>query len=424
MTGTSDRAHSAHPGGDQTSHTSNPFSLLPYERERFPFESSILWNPNKRWVIGEEALERPDLVIEQRVFVTIRHEMLKDLDGETIGVLLGHVLECPWTQRIWVNVVSSIGARLETDGEPDHAIDSEMHTDSSRALESALMSILGDPSWTGGMPVGWYRTRPGVECALTEAEASVHQRVFREPWHFSLLMLSNLTASQGGLFVRNEGETLQRERHWSFFERLDGSTDPNATPPFTCVGFHNYTTDSDVVAASPPPADRTSRDSQLLAPVVMGPGDRPLDSVRRGRRSALALAVSVAVVGGAGLLLRGDRSLLSSAPGTTDFSGPPAVSVLPEVSADEPFSDALGEFRTEVYNYYERSHAFQREDVGCDRLTHAYRTTEDAFIRLSGDVAAAGDAGGAEPPTSYRSATEVMRGIDQHFDAAGCPRPQ
>jgi hypothetical protein len=237
-------------------------------------------------------------------------------------------------------------------------------------------------------------------------------------------MLSNLTDSQGALFVRSEGETLQRERHWSFFERLDGSTDPNATPPFTCVGFRNYTTDSDVVAASPPPTDRTSRDSQLLAPVVMGPDDHPLDSVRRGRRSALALAISVAVVGGAGLLLRGERSLFSSAPETTDFSGPPAVSVLPEVSENEPFSDALGEFRTEVYNYYERSHAFQRGDVGCDRITHAYRTTEDAFIRLSGDVAATGGAAGPEPPRSYRSATEVMRGIDQHFDAAGCPRPQ
>jgi hypothetical protein len=421
MTRTNDRAH---PGGGETSPTSNPFSLIPYERERFPFESSILWTPNKKWVIGEEELERPDFVIEQRVFVTVRHEMLRDLDGETIGILLGHVSECPWTQRIWVNVVASVGAQIGRETGADNGLDWESPSDPSRSLEHALMSILQEPCWTGGLPVGWYRTRPGSQCALTEAEASLHARLFREPWHFSLLMLSNLTASQGALFVRSEGESLQRERHWSFFERLDGATDPNATRPFTCVGFHNYSTDSDVLAASPPPADPTNRRSQLLRPVVMDPREPPSDSVRRGRRSAMALAVSVAVVGGAGLLLRGDRSLFSSAPETTDFSGPPAVSVLPEVSADEPFAEALGKFRTEVYNYYERSQAFQREDVGCDRLTEAYRTTEDAFIGLSGDVAAARGEGESEPHSSYLSATEVMKGIDQHFDTAGCPRPQ
>ena len=381
-------------------------------------------DPQQKWVIGEEALDRPDFVIEQRVFVTVRHEMLRDLDGETIGILLGHVSECPWTQRIWVNVVASVGARLEPDTGRDHGLDSESNRDSSRSLEHALLSVLKEPCWTGGLPVGWYRTRPGSQCALTEAEATVHARLFREPWHFSLLMLSSLTASQGALFVRSEGETLQRERHWSFFERLDGSTDPNATPPFTCVGFHNYTTDSDVLSASPPPADPTDRRSQLLAPAMTGSGEPPPDSVRRGRRSAMALALSVAVVGGAGLLLRGDRSLFSSAADTIDFSGPPAVAVLPEVSADEPFADALREFRTEVYHYYERSQAFQREDVGCDRLTEAYRTAEDAFIGLSGDVAAARDEGESEPHSSYLSATEVMRGIDQHFDTAGCPRPQ
>ncbi len=419
MTGTDDRAA---PGGDETSGTSNPFYFLPYERELFPIEGSIRWTPRVHPPAEPRALHQPDIVIEQRVFVTLRHEMVRDLEEETAGLLLGHVLECPSTQRVWVDVVASIGATLTTDGDSDPATELDARLESADALEHALLALFEEPCWTGGVPVGWYRTRPGSD-TLTEAEVEVHRRLFSEPWQFNLLMLSDLTTPKGAVFWRNDSEGLQPDRHCPFFERLDGSTDPTARPPFTCVGFSNYETAAPVVPASPPPSDR-GRAGQRLTPLVMAPSGRSVDTVKRGRRSALALAASVVLVGGAGLVLRERPVALSSAPDTTLFSAPFAVRELPRVSGDATFGPEFEAFRTEVYGYYEIAEAYQGNDVGCDGMTDAYRAADDAFIALSGKVAAARDEGESAIPSTYRSAAEVMRGIDQHFDASGCPRPR
>jgi hypothetical protein len=419
MTGTNDRAA---PGRGETSGSSNPFYFLPYERELFPIEGSIRWTPHEHRSAERRALHQPDIVIEQRVFVRLRHEMVRDLEEETVGILLGHVLECPSTQRVWVDVVASIGAPLAIDRGPDPATVDGAHFDSADALEDALLSLFEEPCWTGGVPVGWYRTRPGSD-TLTEAEAEVHRRLFSESWQFNLLMLSDLTAPKGAVFWRNDGENLQPDRHWPFFERLDGSTDPTARPPFTCVGFSNYETAAPVVPASPPPSGR-GRAGQRLTPLVMAPSGRSIDPVRRGRRSALALAASVVIVGGAGLVLRERPVALSSAPDTPLFSAPFAVRELPGISGDATFGPEFEAFRTEVYGYYELAEAYQGNDVGCDSVTGAYRAADDAFIALSGKVAAARDEGESAIPSTYRSAAEVMRGIDQHFDAFGCPRPR
>jgi hypothetical protein len=419
MTGTDDRA--APGGGGETFDSSNPFYFLPYERELFPIEGSIGWKPRGDEASNGRAQHQPDIVIEQRVFVTLRHEMVRDLEGRTAGLLLGHVLECPSTQRLWVDVVASIGAGLAFEKGLDSAVEPGAHGDSADALEDALLSLFEEPCWTGGVPVGWYRTRPGSECTLTEAEIEVHKRLFSEPWQFSLLMVSDLTAPKGAVFWCNEGERLQPDRHRPFFERLDGSTDPSARPPFTCVGFSNYETTAPVVPASPPPSNRHTG-SQLVTPLVMAPSGRSTDSVRRGRRSALALAASVLIVGGAGLLLRERPAALSSAPDTTLFSAPFAVHELPQVFGEATFRSEYDAFRTEVYAYYDLAEAYQTNGVGCDRMSEAYRTADDAFIALSGKVAAVRDEGESAIPSSYRSAAEVMRGIDQHFDASGCPR--
>lgn len=427
MTGTDDRL--APGGGGETSDNSNPFYFLPYERELFPIEGSIRWTPSGGEAANGRAQLQPDIVIEQRVFVTLRHEMVRDLEGQTAGVLLGHVLECPSTQRVWVDVVASIGARLDLEDtrldleEPDPLAESDTYVDSADVLEDALLALLEEPCWTGGVAVGWYRTRPGSECALTKAEIQVHKRLFSEAWQFNLLMVSDLAEPKGAVFWCGDGEELRPQRHWPFFERLDGSTDPTARPPFTCAGFSNYETDEPVVPASPPPPDRQQR-RRLAAPLVMAPSSRSTDSVRRGRRSALALAASVLIVGAAGLVLREGPVALSSAPDTTRFSAPFAVRELPQVIADATFRSEYETFRGEVYAYYNLAEAYQTDGVACDRMTEAYRTADDAFIALSGKVAAARDEGESAIPASYRSAAEVMRGIDQHFDASGCPRPR
>lgn len=286
MTGTDERA--APGGGGEASESSNPFYFLPYERELFPIEGSIRWLPRGDAASNGRAQHQPDIVIEQRVFVTLRHEMVRDLEGQTAGLLLGHVLECPSTQRVWVDVVASIGAVIELDGKPEPGAEADAvadsaevdaEADSADALEDALLALFEEPCWAGGVPVGWYRTRPGSECSLTNAEVEVHKRLFNEPWQFNLLMVSDLTAPKGAVFWCNEGETLQPDVHWPFFERLDGSTDPTAKPPFTCVGFANYETDAPVVPASPPPLVR-HRGRQRVPPLVMAPAGRPTDSVK------------------------------------------------------------------------------------------------------------------------------------------------
>lgn len=420
MTGTDGRT--APGGGGEASDSSNPFYFLPYERELFPIEGSIRWVPCGDPAANGRARHQPDIVIEQRVFVTLRHEMVRDLEGQTAGLLLGHVLECPSTQRVWIDVVASISAGDALDEESDPDEDPGAEADSAHLLEGALRSLFEEPCWTGGVPVGWYRTRPGSKCTLTNAEVEVHARLFSEPWQFNLLMVSDLKAPKGAVFWCNEGERLERDRHWPFFERLDGSTDPTARPPFTCVGFANYETDTPVVPASPPPPD-PNRGRRRSTPRVTTPTRGSNDSVSRGHRSALALAASVLIVGGAGLVLREGPAALSSAPDTTLFSAPSAVRDLPQVFEDATFKPEYEAFRAQVYAYYDLAEAYQSNSVACDRLTAAYRTADDAFIALSGKVAAARDEGESAIPPSYRSAAEVMRGIDQHFDASDCPRP-
>lgn len=420
MTGTDERT--APGGGGGTSDNSNPFYFLPYERELFPIEGSIRWMPRGDAAANGRGQHEPDIVIEQRVFVTLRHEMVRDLEGRTAGLLLGHVLECPSTRRVWVDVVASIGAGLAPAEELESGTEAASEAESADELEDALLALFEDPCWTGGVPVGWYCTRPGSDCRLTASEVEVHRRLFNEPWQFNLLMVTDLTAPKGAVFWCNEGENLDPDRPSPFFERLDGSTDPTAKPPFTCVGFANYETEAPVVPASPPPLNRARR-RQRVTPLVTVPSGRSVDSVTRGRRSALALAASVLIVGGAGLFLRERPAALSSAPDTTLFSAPFAVQELPQLFEDATFKAEYEAFRAEVHAYYELAESYQANGVGCDRMTEAYRGADDTFIALSGKVAAARDEGESAIPASYRSAAEVMRGIDQHFGASGCPRP-
>ena len=259
----------------------NPFRLLPYQSERFPFGASILWTPRKNWVIEERAVPRPDIVIDQRVFAAIEELRSAHPAGETAGVLLGHLYECPWTRRHWVHAVIAGGATLPGDMRYNH--DAGVGEDAERGwiIEDALVAVLQEPDWVGALPVGWFRTREGSGCSLTEAEANLHARHFTEPWQFGLLILSSPTKSsprQGAVFVSNgSGELI--ERHWSFYESLDGITDLPARPLRSWVVWEDYVTSRRTVPAKAQTRSLQARDYALSSASVAGRTPR-----RRGRR--------------------------------------------------------------------------------------------------------------------------------------------
>jgi hypothetical protein len=237
----------------------NPFRLLPYQSGRFPFGASILWTSRKKnWVIDEQVESRPDIVINQRVFAGIEELSSAHPAGEAAGVLLGHLYECPWTRRRWVHAVITDAATLPEDMRYDHDAGTAEDTERGWIIDDALVAVLREPDWVGGLPVGWFRTREGSGCSLTEAEADLHARHFTEPWQFGLLIGPSLTKSrprQGAVFVSNGSGELMK-RHWSFYELFDGITELPAGPLCSWVAWENYATNRRTVPVKSPSAKR------------------------------------------------------------------------------------------------------------------------------------------------------------------------
>jgi hypothetical protein len=392
----------------------NPFRLLPFQSERFPFGASILWTPRKSWVIDERLMPRPDIVIDQTVFEAIEKLRSAHPAGEAAGVLVGHLCECPWTRRQWVHAMIAGGAMLPADMRHDHDAGAGEDAKRGRIIEDVVVEALRMPDRGDALPVGWFRTREGSGCSLTKAEADLHARHFTEPWQFGTLILSPPTKSsprQGVVFVSGESGELT-ERHWSFYERFDGITDPGARPLHSWVAWEDYTTGRPTVPAFA--RTRAPRARRRARPSASVPGRWPRRPARR--RGATVLAASA-------VLATTIWQVFSGSPSASADLAPPVSVDVPGQYASPTLAvahEAFEKFRQASLGYFDVSGAFLTQEVGCARLVVAYRFANDAFNALASALR-----DDTKPETSPVDGmvAETIREIEASFVRSGCGTP-
>lgn len=394
----------------------NPFSLLPYQSERFPFWASILWTPRRNWVIDERMVPRPDIVIDQEVFAAIDALRLAHPAGEAAGVLVGHPCECPWTRRHWVHAMMACGETLPHHMRYDREEDAGEEIGRGRVVEDAVMAAFGKVDQGSTLPVGWFRTREGSACSLTEPEADLHSRRFTEPWQFGLLILSSPTESRprrGMVFV-SDGRGEVTARDWSFYERLDGIAELGSGALPSWVGWQGYATDRPTVAAH-----GQKRSLRKRRPARISASVRPRTPRRRGRRRGVTLlAVSVVLATTMWLLLSGERSGSAHASPSLPVDAPgqfaaPGVATVPH---------ALQSFRRASRGYLAVSRAFVAQRVGCVTLEVAYRSVYDAFNSLDAEPAS-GPRRDRDLASFDGAVAETVREIEASFARSGCGAP-
>ncbi len=419
MTGTGARTPSDEDGPHRGA---NPFRLLPYQSEPFPFQSSIHWRPRKSWVIDERTVPRPDIVIAQRALETIDELRSDHPWGEAIGVLLGHLHECPWTRRRWVHAVGTSGVPLPAEFRFDEESTAGEETERDWILADTVDTRLRHPDWAGALPVGWFRCRNGAACLLTEGEADLHARHFREPWQFGALILyrpEKPSIRRGMVFVSNEGgEAI--DRPWSFYEGLDPATGGEDRPLRSRVAWKEYVTDRPV---TPVPVRMRSRDrGRRVSPPGAG-------SARWGGWRRVTAGVAVATVLGTGAWL-----LLNGVPwGPAEVAPRPPLEALGEFAAPPGAvaPELFESFRQASFRYFDLSEAFRTGEAGCGPLAAAYVSARDAFEALAAELPAAGEPAaepaGREPAEDPARTGGVIaatiREIDASFARSRCEGP-
>ena len=430
---------SSHDGADASLSTNSPFELVP-PAETFPGDESILWTPWKLWLAGSEDYSPYEVVFEQGALETIREHIASDLDCEAVGLLIGRLHSCPETARRWVKVEDAIGPVHPAGGRGER-----------QRLEAAIASLMERAGTNGSTAVGWYHSsnRPGF--TLSESEAEIHAKHFREPWQAALVLIADLARPAGGLFLRTESGRLPRSDYRAFYELpAKESVLPDGRVR-TFVGWQNYQTDRLVVRAFSE-ADLAMQENQKEASRESA-ALRQTGVVRRYRRRAMAAAAILSLIG-TGWAFRDQltvSNISSVASNVTDrvmtavvgagesengdvasamvFAAPsdPAA----DASTSRGFAAALHVFRQAARDYQLLQASDDPDGIDCTMWTTAYQSVDEAFLRLS--VAFSARRGGVDQnavapesertPSDYGTAAQQIEAVDMHFDGSGCQRP-
>jgi proteasome lid subunit RPN8/RPN11 len=430
---------SSHDGADVSYSTNSPFELVP-PAETFPGNESILWTPWKLWLAGSEDYSPYEVVFEQGALETIREHIASDLDTEAVGLLIGQLHSCPETARRWVKVEDAIGPVRPAGGSSEQ-----------QRLEAAIASLMTRVGTNGSTAVGWYHSANRSGFTLSESEAEIHAKHFREPWQVALVLVADLARPAGGLFQRSEGGRIPRSDYRAFYELPDEESVLPDGRLRTFVGWQNYQTDRLVVRAFSD-ADLALQESQKAVSRELAE-QRAWKITRRYRRRAIAAAAVLALIGSGWAF----RDQLPLADATSVASGvasrvlavvrgeedaatgdvaPAMVFATPgdpatAQSTSQEFSAALEEFRQAARGYRILQASDDPGGIDCAQWTGAYQSVDEAFLRLSvaysggrkdTDPAAAAPESG-QASSDYERAAEQMEAVDKHFDGSGCQRP-
>ncbi len=438
---------------------------------RRPLERSVRWVPKKLRLAGRDVTPACDVFVSRSVLAALQKH-LASAEGEVGGLLAGRPFRCPESGRMWIRVegIEPLPASFPEDAEVEEA---------SARLETLRQSLTDRRN--GAQVVGWYHSHALLGVFLSDRDARLHLQRFPLPWQCAMVLVADPRRPAGGLFQPSAPGQIARSVYYPFYELLDGegASGGEGAGAEPMLGWENYVAEAPGLPprAEPSPGRRGGRPVERPARPGQrrGPEEPPGTGRTPGRRgmdrvSAEGYPVEVPLVlpaeeGGGlpGLLRRhGGRVLrlltllvlllgawfvwdrVLERPETigavtgdeaSETDGPQAASARPDgeevgtntgdtVSPSAAFEEALEAFSSMAEAYDERRQDFDLGRIGCDGLVPGYATVDEAFLRASEMFVRVRDVAGAPPVERYDTASRRMEGVDRHFDASGCPRPE
>jgi len=410
-------------------------------RAEFPADSSILWLPRSEE--GAPVHEpTPDGPYEYFFSPAVVSGIASHVDGTRrearFGFLLGNVFRCPETGIHYSVVDAGIPASEPFSEEAPRAY-------LLRAWAAAQMEFRRH----GGLLLGWYHSHYLLGMFLSEGDVETNRRYFSEPWQCSVLVVPEIERPLGGVFPSPAVEVDASQRSPAPFYEI-AETGPDGVLA-TSVNWMNYETRAEamyeagaglaeaveggrlfhagnLVESTPPPekqampesADRLLAESAEVAGSLVLAADRS-PGLFAGVSSSQWRAVGLTVLAVAALMatiftIRGSGG------------GPVAPTPAPVTPVIQPetqgFRDAAEELQMAVERYGERSRDFDLGRIGCDLLRSGYAGTDDTFVGMAAAFARLDAAADSRESMEYERLVNEMNEVNEHFDAAGCPRPQ
>jgi proteasome lid subunit RPN8/RPN11 len=340
------------------------------------------------------------------------------------GFLLGNLYRCPES-----GVHYAVADRVVPTAEPL----------SEEAPNPYLLRAWADSQEAfrehGGVLIGWYHTHYMLGLMLSDGDREMNERYFEQPWQCCVLLVPDPNRPLGALYRPSAAQAGSEGEPAVFRELLAVEGIPASGPIPTALRWKNYASDRDVVpeVADPPAPEevetppvvsvRTPSGSQMSSVTLVLPDNRsermyPRLPVRRRTIMWLLAAVAVAIggyVGGMQIFRSGAEPIPVEPVGER----PPPLA--PEV---QRFRDAATGLEESMLRYEERREDFDLGRIGCELLAGGYAAADDSFIVMAGAYAGLGTTDDEALNAEYERLVEEMNGVNEHFDASRCPRPQ
>lgn len=410
-------------------------------RAPFPADASILWLPRAEEE-DQVHVPQPDGPYEYFFSPAVLSGIASHVEGTRrearFGFLLGNVFRCPDTGYHYSVIDAGIPATEPFSEEAPRAY-------LLRAWAAAQMEFRRH----GGLLLGWYHSHYLLGMFLSEGDVETNRRYFSERWQCSVLVVPDIERPLGGVFPSPAVQIDASQRFPApFYEIVETPGDVEAP---TAINWLNYETQDavihepgvglageivggrlfhggNIVENVPPketpvdgPSDRLRGDSPdaAVAPLVLATDSSggQLAGVTPAQWRAVGLTVlAVAALIATIFVIRGSGGP-SVPPSSVEM--PPAVQ--PEI---QRFRDVGVALVAATERYDERARDFDLGRIGCDLLQSGYASTDDEFVAMASAYARLNAAADSREATEYDRLVNEMNEVNEHFDAAGCQRPQ
>ncbi|MBT8477812.1 MAG: hypothetical protein KJO06_02770 [Gemmatimonadetes bacterium] len=397
-----------------------------HHRAALPVDRSVLWTPSRDpGDPGGPARSGPyELFLVRSALRQLDAHSQADSRESRFGFLLGHLFRCP-ESGVHYSVVDRVLATDEPMSEdaPDPYL-LRAWADSQAAFREH-----------GGVLVGWYHTHYLLGLMLSEGDREMNERYFGQPWQCCLLVVPDAARPMAAVFRPSADQGDAEDELAPFRELLAVEDVPSSGPIPTAVRWKNYVPDRDVepepsgveaptaetpaIVAEERPHEAYASSMTLVLPDNRAERMYPRLPVRRRSIIWFFAIVAVAIGGYVG----GMQIFRSGGPSAPVVSIP--VEQPPQVPEEvQRFLDASTDLEEAMLRYEERRQDFDLGRIGCEMLAGGYAAADDAFIAMAGSYARLGAAADETLDAEYDRLVEEMNGLNQHFDASGCPRPE